>query len=84
MKSASKIDPLGSPLRCLRTSETGGAARGDADSGNDQKGPAGRDAAGEADQADCPGTAPFQKHGTEDPAGRPDRTALRASCAATP
>ena len=40
-KSASKIDPLGSPLRCLGSPEAQGVPRGDADSGDDQKGPAG-------------------------------------------
>ena len=40
-KSASKIDPLGSPLKCLGSPEAQGVPRGDADSGDDQKGPAG-------------------------------------------
>jgi len=40
-KSASKIDPLGSPLRCLGSPEAQGVPRGDADSGDDQKGPVG-------------------------------------------
>ena len=39
--SAWNIDPLSSPLRCLGSPEAQGVPRGDADSGDNQKGPAG-------------------------------------------